>query len=347
MTHTITVEPSGRSFQVEPGETILAAAIRQGVGLPYGCQNGACGSCKCEKISGSVTLGPHQDKALSAAEQAAGHVLTCCGHADSDVVLMSRQVTAEGALPIKKMPARVAQLERLSHDVMRLRLQMPANNTMHYHPGQYLEIVLRDGTRRSYSMATAPHLLMEEGAPMLDLHLRHMPGGVFTDQVFGSMKEKDMLRIEGPYGSFYLREDSDKPIVLLASGTGFAPIKAILEHMRFVGSTRPTVLYWGARRPRDLYLQDWLAPQLAAMPQLRWVPVVSEAQAEDHWQGRSGFVHQAVLQDLPDLSGHQVYACGTPAMVEAARRDFSAQAGLPEHEFYADAFTSEADLHGG
>lgn len=347
MTHTITVEPSGRSFQVEPGETILAAAIRQGVGLPYGCQNGACGSCKCMKISGSVIIGAHQDKALSAAEEAQGYVLTCCGTAHSDVVLESRQVTAEGALPIKKMPARVAQLERLGHDVMRLRLQMPANNPMHYHPGQYLEIVLRDGTRRSYSMATAPHLLMESGAPMLDLHLRHMPGGVFTDLVFGDMQERHMLRIEGPYGSFFLREDSAKPIVLLASGTGFAPVKAMLEHMQFVGTTRPTVLYWGGRRPRDLYLQDWLEQQLPAMPQLRWVPVISDARTEDAWQGRSGFVHQAVLQDLPDLSGHQVYACGTPAMVEAARRDFVAQAGLPEEEFYADAFTSEADLHGG
>ena len=346
MSFKVTVEPSGRSFEVEPGEKILAAAIRQGIGLPYGCKNGACGSCKCLKLSGEVTVGPHQEKALSAEEEAQGYVLTCQGLAHSDVVLESRQVAEEGSYPIKKMPVRVTQLERLSHDVMRMQLQMPATNVMHYHAGQYLEFVLADGTRRSYSMATAPHLLMESGNPLVDLHLRHMPGGRFTDHVFEVLKEKAIMRIEGPYGSFYLREDSDKPIVMLASGTGFAPIKALIEHMQFANVQRPVVLYWGGRRPRDLYMQDWLEQQLPSLPNLSWVPVISDAEAEDQWQGRTGFVHLAVLQDLPDLSGHQVYACGTPAMVEAARRDFVAQAGLPDHEFYADAFTSEADLHG-
>lgn len=346
MAFQITVEPSGRQFEAETGETLLAAGIRQGIGLPYGCKDGACGSCKCKKLSGAVTHGPHQDKALSAQEEAEGYVLTCCGTAQSDVVLESRQVTHAGAFPIKKMPARVALLEKLSPDVMRVRLQLPANDVLQYHAGQYVEFILRDGARRSYSMANAPHTLLESGAPMVDLHIRHMPGGKFTDHVFGAMKEKEILRIEGPYGSFHLRDDSPKPIVLLASGTGFAPIKAIIEHMRFMGITRDAVLYWGGRRPQDLYLHDWIEAQCAAMPHLRYVPVVSDALPEDGWTGRTGFVHQAVLQDLPDLSGHQVYACGAPIVVDSARRDYVA-AGLPEEEFYADAFTSEADKAAG
>ena len=343
MAFTITVQPSGRSFEAEAGETMLTAGIRQGIGLPYGCKDGACGSCKCKKLSGSVTHGPHQDKALSAQEEADGYVLTCCGTPASDVVLESRQVTHAGAFPIKKMPARVAQLERLSHDVMRVKMQLPANDIIQYHAGQYIEFILRDGTRRSYSMANAPHTLVESGAPMVDLHIRHMPGGKFTDHVFSAMKEKEILRIEGPYGSFHLRDESPKPIVMLASGTGFAPIKAILEHMQFMGISRDTVLYWGGRRPHDLYMDAWVRNALAAMPHLRYVPVVSDALAEDGWAGRTGFVHRAVLQDLPDLSGHQVYACGAPIMVDSARSDFTATAGLPEEEFYADSFTSEAD----
>jgi CDP-4-dehydro-6-deoxyglucose reductase len=341
MTFTITIEPSGRSFSAEPDEAMLAAGIRQGIGLPYGCKDGACGSCKCKKLSGSVVHGPHQTKALSPEEEAAGFVLTCCGLAQSDVVLESRQVTEAGAFPIKKMPVRVSALELASPDVMVMRLQLPASDSFQYHAGQYVEFLLRDGERRSYSMANAPHT--QTAAPQMELHLRHMPGGKFTDHVFGAMKEKDILRIEGPYGSFYLREDSTKPMVLLASGTGFAPIKALIEHMQFKGITRAATLYWGARRPADLYQQAWVEARLAEMPNLRYVPVVSDALPEDHWSGRTGFVHRAVLADFPDLSGHQVYACGAPIVIESARTDFSAQAGLPPDEYFADSFTSAAD----
>ena len=343
MAFTITVEPSGRSFEAEAGEPLLTAGIRQGIGLPYGCKDGACGSCKCRKLSGSMVIGPHQAKALSAAEEAQGYVLTCCGTATSDVVLESRQVTHAGAFPIKKMPARVAQLERLSHDVMRVKLQLPANDIIQYHAGQYIEFILRDGARRSYSMANAPHTLVESGAPMVDLHIRHMPGGKFTDHVFAAMKDKEILRIEGPYGSFYMRDDSPKPMILLASGTGFAPIKAIIEHMQFMGISRDATLYWGGRRPQDLYLDDWVKTKLAEMPHLKYVPVVSDALPEDDWSGRTGFVHRAVLEDHPDLSGYQVYACGAPIVVDSARKEYVEQAGLPDYEFYADAFTTEAD----
>ena len=344
MTFTITVQPSGRSFGAEAGEAILAAGIRQGVGMPYGCKDGACGSCKCKKLEGTVAHGPHQSKALSADEEAAGYVLTCCALPQTDVVLESRQVTDESAYPIKKMPARVASLEKLSDDVMVVTLQLPANDSFKYHAGQYVEIILRDGDRRAYSMANAPHTQAEK--PAIELHLRHMPGGKFTDHVFGAMKEKEILRLEGPFGSFYLREDSSKPMILLASGTGFAPIKALIAQMRFKNITRPTTLYWGGRRPADLYQHQWLMEQVADMPHLTYVPVVSDALPEDHWSGRTGFVHQAVLQDLPDLSGHQVYACGAPIVVDSARADYTTQAGLPPEEFYADAFTTAKEKAG-
>jgi len=336
----VSIEPSQRTFTVSEGETLLSAGIRAGINLPYGCKDGACGSCKCKKLSGSVVHSTYQAKALSDAEAAQGFVLTCCATPTSDVVLESRQVTAAGAYPIKKLPTRINLMEKKSADVIRLVLQLPANEPFPYHAGQYIEFLLKDGLRRSYSMASAPHTLTPGNT--LELHIRHMPGGLFTDQVFGSLKERDILRIEGPYGSFYLREDSAKPIILLASGTGFAPIKALLEHMQFKGITRPTTLYWGGRRPSDLYMSDWVSAQLAKMPNLCFVPVVSDALAEDGWTGRTGFVHQAVLQDVPDLSGYQVYACGAPIVVESAQRDYL-QAGLPTDEFYADAFTSEAD----
>ena len=336
----ISVQPSGRAFSANAGETILAAAIRSGVGLPYGCKDGACGSCKCKKLSGAVHHGDHQSKALTADEEAAGLVLTCCAQPLTDVVLESRQVTDESAYPVKKMPVRVAALEKKSHDVMQVRLQLPAADTFRYHAGQYIEFILRDGARRAYSMANAPHTQAE--APGVELHIRHMPGGKFTDHVFGAMKEKDILRVEGPYGGFFLREDSDKPMVLLASGTGFAPIKAIIEHMRHKGITRPATLYWGGRRPADLYQSAWIEEQLASMPNLSYVPVISDALPEDAWTGRTGFVHRAVLEDTPDLLAYEVYACGAPIVVESAKHDYLA-AGLPEEAFYADSFTSAKD----
>jgi len=337
---SVLVQPSGRAFSVDASETLLAGGIRQGVGLPYGCKDGACGSCKCKKISGTVVHGSHHEKALSAAEEAAGMVLTCCATATSDLVLESRQVSLEGALPVRKMPARISSMQRKSPDVIQLQLQLPASESFQYRAGQYIDVLLRDGARRSYSMANAPHT-----GPSLDLHIRHMPGGRFTDLVFGSMKERDIVRIEGPMGSFFLREDSVKPVVLLASGTGFAPIKALIEHMQERQITRPATLFWGGRRPHDLYMDEWVRAQCALMPHLSYVPVVSDALPEDNWHGRTGFVHQAVLEDIPDLSGYQVYACGAPVVVESAQRDFSDLAGLDEAEFFADSFTSEADKH--
>ncbi len=341
MAFQIVVQPSGRSFTVDGDETLLSAGIRQGLNMPYGCKDGACGSCKCKKISGEVQLGTYQTKALSDEERTQGLVLTCCATALSDVVLESKQVTSADAFPMKKMPVRIASMEKVSSDVMRIFLQLPATELMQYHAGQYVEFLLRDGSRRAYSMANAPHTLAAD-APKVELHIRHMPGGKFTDHVFGAMKEKDIQRVEGPQGSFYLREESATPIVLLASGTGFAPIKALIEHMQHKGITRPTRLYWGGRRPSDLYLNDWVLAQLPLMPHLQYIPVVSDALPEDAWGGRTGFVHAAVLQDTPSLAAYQVYACGAPIVVDSAKRDYVAS-GLLEDDFFADSFTSEAD----
>ena len=343
MTFNVTVLPSGTRFEVDRNEPILAAAIAQGVGLPYGCKDGACGSCKCRLLEGRVIHGAHQAKALSSEEEDAGFVLTCVAAPQTDVVLEARTVAGAGEFPVRKMPSRVISIDRPAPDVAIVKLQLPANDKLGYHAGQYIEFILRDGSRRSYSMATAPHV--QEASPGIELHIRHMPGGRFTDHVFHHLQPKEILRLEGPFGSFFVRDDNPAPIVLLASGTGFAPIKAIVEHLQHRDDPRPIHLYWGCRSLVDLYAHAWCVEAARALPHLRYVPVLSEPKPADEWTGRTGFVHRAVMDDFPDLSGHQVYACGAPVMVESAQRAFVAERGLPADAFYADAFTSEADKH--
>jgi CDP-4-dehydro-6-deoxyglucose reductase len=269
-------------------------------------------------------------------------------------VIEQRLLTGFGDIPIRKMPCRVARIERPAPDVAIISLQLPANDRLQFRAGQYLEFILKDGKRRSYSIATAPH-----ADELIHIHVRHMPGGVFTDSLFGAktpaLKEKDILRFEGPLGTFFLREDNPKPIVLLASGTGFAPVKAIAEHIfhKRINRDEPdkparqVALYWGCRARRDLYMLELPAQWAGEQPNFRFVPVLSDATPDDAWTGRTGFVHRSVMEDLPDLSGFQVYACGAPAMVDAARKDFIGHCGLPEEEFFSDAFTSEADLAKG
>ena len=343
MTFSITVQPAGLAFDVQRDEPILAAAIRQGVGLPYGCRDGACGSCKSRLLAGRVIHGAHQLKALSADEEAQGWLLTCCATPQTDCTLEARSVAGAGEFPVLKMPTRLLSLQKPSADVALLRLQLPANQRFQYHAGQYVEFILAGGARRSYSMANAPGRSGQP--PAIELHIRHLPGGLFTDQVFSRLKERDILRLEGPFGSFFLRA-SAKPMILLASGTGLAPIKALIEQLQDSGQQRPAMLYWGCRSRDDLYLHDWAEQAAANLPWLCYVPVLSEPRPGDAWAGRTGLVHQAVMADWPDLSGHQVYACGAPVMVDAAQRDLVAGCGLPAEEFLADAFTSEADKHG-
>jgi CDP-4-dehydro-6-deoxyglucose reductase, E3 len=338
--HKVTVQPSGHAFDVGEGESVLTAALRQDLVLPYGCRNGACGSCKGKILEGRVDYGVYQKKALTDEEKTQGKALFCQAKPLTDLVVEARTIGAAKDIQVKLLPCRVQKLERLADDVMVLYLRLPANERLQFLAGQFIEFLLKDGSRRSFSMGNAPH-----DDEFIQLHVRRVAGGQFTDHVFGKMKERDILRLEGPLGTFFLREDSAKPIVFVASGTGFAPIKSIIEHALRKGVSRPMVLYWGGRRPKDLYMSELPQKWAAEYPQqFKYVPVISDALAEDQWSGRTGFVHRAVMQDFPDLSGHQVYACGVPVMVDAAKRDFTGQCKLPEDEFFADSFTTQADL---
>lgn len=346
MSFKVTVQPSNHEFYVEPGSTVLDGALAADIILPYSCRTGACSTCKGRVVSGTFNAGSSPAQMLSPEELAEGYTLFCQAKPTSDLLIEAQEIRMASDIQIRKMPSRVMGLNRMRDDVMVIDLQLPPAEPFRYYAGQYIEFILKDGQRRSYSMANPP---AENNR--VELHVRHMPGGVFTDHVFGAgdtaMKVREILRIEGPLGSFFLREDSDKPIVFLASGTGFAPVKAMIERMIATGNTRPAVLYWGGRRPADLYMHELAQGFQQALPGFRYVPVISNARPEDQWAGRTGFVHQAVQQDIPDLSGYQVYACGAPVMVESARRDFVHDNGLPEAEFYADAFTSQADTHKG
>ena len=335
----VTVQPSGQSFDVEAGEAVLTAALRQGVMLPYGCKNGACGSCKGKIVAGSVDYGHYHARVLTEAERSHGKALFCQAKPLGDLVIECRTIGAAKDIAVRILPCRVQRLDKVADDVMIVGLKLPANERLQFLAGQYIDFLLKGGERRSFSMANAPH-----ADELIELHVRQVAGGTFTDHVFSKMKERDILRLEGPLGSFFLREESAKPIVFVASGTGFAPIKSILETAFHRNVTRPMVLYWGARRPKDLYLNALPEKWAREHANFKYVPVISEARAEDAWRGRGGFVHRAVMEDLPDLSQHQVYACGVPIMVDSARRDFTTRCGLPEDEFYADSFTTQADL---
>lgn len=341
MSFKVTVLPSRHEFTVEDGQSVLDAALAAGIVLPYSCRNGACSTCKGRVVEGAYEGGPNSAQIIAEEERAQGYTLFCQARAMSDLTIEAHEVRMASDIQIRKMPSRVMGLDKVADDVMVLKVQLPASDPFRYYPGQYLDFILKDGRHRSYSMATPPN-----EANLVELHVRHTPGGVFTDHVFGvgatQMKAREILRVEAPLGSFFLRE-SERPAIFLASGTGFAPIKAMIEHMMAVGDKRPVRLYWGGRRPADLYMDALVREWEGKLPDFRYVPVVSDALPEDNWQGRMGFVHRAVMEDIPDLSGHQVYACGAPVMVDNARQDFTGACGLPESEFFADAFTTAAD----
>lgn len=338
MSNRVTIQPSGHQFSVNEDETVLAAALREGFALPYGCRNGACGSCKGKVLEGKVDYGKYQENTLKPEEIADGKALFCVAKPLTDLVIEAKEIRAAGEIPVKTLPCRVQKLEKLAHDVMLMQLKLPANERLQFLAGQYIDFLLKDGKRRSYSIANPPH-----ADEFIELHLRHVPGGRFTGHVFGAMKEKDILRFEGPHGSFYVREDSDKPIVFVAGGTGFAPIKGMLEHLFAEESDRQMILYWGARSKRDVYLAELPIQWQQQHANFTFIPVLSEPLPEDDWQGRTGYVHQAVLDDFADLSGYEVYACGAPPMVDAARNAFTQTRGLPEDAFYADSFVYQAD----
>lgn len=332
MTFQTTIQPSGHQFSIEANETVLEAALKHGHTLPYSCRDGVCGVCKGKILQGQVDYGKHQDFALSEADKAAGMALFCCAKPQSDLVIECKEVSAVKDIQVKTMPCRVHSMEKLAEDVMVLKLKLPANERLQFLAGQYIDILLKDQKPRSFSLANAPH-----NDEYLELHIRNISGGAFTQHVFEEMKERDILRFKGPLGTFFLREDSELPIIFVASGTGFAPIKAIIEHALYIGIKRPMHFYWGARKLSDLYMLE-MAKQWEAQG-IKFTPVLSDAIPEDEWQGRTGFVHNAVMDDYSDLSGHVVYACGAPVVVEAAHTDFTNGRGLPNESFFSDAFT--------
>jgi len=329
MTHRVTLKPSGHTYEVDEGKTVLQAGLDAGYMLPYSCRAGVCRTCRGTIVEGKVDYGAVHATYLPDSDKAKGYALLCQAKPLTDLTVEVHEV--HGVRP-RIIPCRVERLDMPAPDVAVIGLRLPMNENFRFLAGQYIDILLKEGRRRSYSLATRPD---PSGVTALEIHVRHTPGGAFTDQVFTKLKVRDLLRFEGPLGSFYLREDSDKPIVMLASGTGFAPIKAICEYAAEKKIARPITLYWGGRLRRDLYQFDLAS----AWPHVKFIPVLSD----EKWDGRMGFVHRAVMEDFPDMSGVQVYACGAPIVVESARRDFSAHCGLPADEFYADSFLTEAD----
>ena len=340
MSFKVILSSKDESFTVSRNESILDAALRQGIALPYGCRGGSCGSCRGKLITGDMhyPLGP--PLALSAGEQAAGEILLCQAHAESDLLIEMQDLDAISDIVVKTLPCRAISLQKLADDVMRLYLKLPTTEQLSFLAGQYIDIILRDGRRRSFSLANPPH-----ADDYLELHIRKVPGGRFTEFVFSELKEKAIMRLQGPLGAFFLREDSPRPIILIAGGTGFAPIKAILEDAFYKNINRPIHLYWGARRRPDLYQHELPEQWIEKHAHFHYTPVLSDLLEGDHWAGRSGWVHEAVATDYADLSAYDVYMSGPPPMIDAAKETFFRQ-GLPADQLFYDSFDYALDSQG-
>lgn len=331
MKYQVTLTPSGHQFTVKEGESILTAALDYGITIPYGCRGGRCGSCKGRVLSGEIS---YLDKptGISEEEMADGEALFCKATAKSDLVIEVSEILDINQIRPIRIPCKVHALEQLSHDVMRMLLKLPDNRRVPFFAGQYLDIIQEHGERRSFSIANAPH-----DNEFIELHIRNVVGGEFTQYIFSQMKEKEVLRIEMPLGNFFLRDNSPRPIIMMGGGTGFAPLKGMLEHAFHIQLERPIHLFWGVRALRDLYMPDLPRHWTHLHPLFRFTPVLSEPAPEDHWQGKTGFVHETVLKEYPDLSGFDVYMSGPPAMVYSARDAFL-EAGLPMDQAFSDAF---------
>jgi CDP-4-dehydro-6-deoxyglucose reductase len=334
MRHRVEIKPSEHQFYVESNETVLDAALRQGINLRYGCRNGACGACKGKLLAGDI----HYDEdpiAITDEDKEQNQVLFCAAHVDSELVIEVEEVELDSAIEIKTLPCRVQAMNHLADDVMQLFIKLPASERLQFLPGQYIDILLEDGRHRSFSIANAPH-----DDEFLELHIRLVEQGLFTPKVFNSMQNKDLLRIEGPHGSFFFHEDSNKDILLIAGGTGFAPLKGIIEHLISEKITRPIALYWGVRSEADLYMSELAEKWVAEQSNITFVPVLSDA--GEGWTGRTGYVHEAVLADFDDLSVFDIYTCGPPAMIKAAEQTFQ-EKGMNKNQFFYDSFDFSND----
>jgi len=337
MAFQVTNQKTGNSFSVEKTETVLDAAMRQSRVFSYSCRSGSCGSCKARLISGEVDPGEFTAGALSDSEQAAGSILLCQARPQGDIVIEVNELPPGTAMTIRTLPCRVVSLEKVSHDVMLLQLKLPQNQQFEYLPGQYIDILLRDGRRRSFSMANAA-----AAGENLQLHVRLVPDGHFTGQVFTTLKARDLLRFQGPLGTFFLREDETRPVIMVGGGTGLAPLKAILDDALSKHPDRAFHLFWGVRSVEDLYLDNEIRRWLDVHPNLGYTPVLSEPKAADSWDGETGFVHEAVLREYPELDRFEVYASGPPPMIEALKTTLAAH-GLPPERLFFDSFEFTTD----
>lgn len=328
MSHQVYLADTPQSFQVETGETILAAGLRHGFALPFGCQSGSCASCRVRLQRGSVTQRA-PSSALSADESSAGYVLMCRAEPASDLVIELHQPADIDSLRPRQLPVRVQQKTWLAHDVLGLTLKLPRGEAFRYLPGQYIDLLIADGRRRSFSIANRPN------DETLELHVRVTPEGRFANWAANVMPERAILRLEGPLGAFYLREESSRTILMMAGGTGIAPIFAMLEDLLTRQTPRSIALYWGVRAQRDLYLDAQLSAWAAAHPQFRYTPVLSEADAD--WTGAQGLVHEVLLAAHPQLAGTEVYLSGPPVMVRAGKDAFL-NAGLDADHLFYDSF---------
>lgn len=335
MPHFVTLQASGKRFRVDAGETVLEAARRAGLALPYSCLAGVCGSCKATLVEGECTYPRNPPSALDANERLHRQVLLCQAVPVGDLVIAAREVASVADIPRRVLTLKLIDKSLLGHDVARLTLLTARGERMRRLPGQYLDVLLPDGKRRAFSIANAPSGSGPREDDAIELHVRRVSGGGFTTSVFDDMKPGALLRVEGPLGTFVPREDSERPMLLMAGGTGFAPIKALVEHFLHLGTLRPMTLYWGARDPADLYLRGLPESWAREVPGFRFAPVISDAELAGPL--RSGLVHEALLEDHPDLSGFDIYMSGPPTMIDAGRRAF-VQAGLPGERLYYDSF---------
>lgn len=333
MSYTVTNQRNDGRFQTNPGESILDAALRDNRIYPYGCRSGVCGACKCSLVSGEVDYGDYEDFALSDEEKAQGKVLICQAVPQSDVVIDVDEVMSGQNIQIKMLPCRVGKLERLADDVIRLYLTLPKTQEFNYIAGQYIDILMKDGQRRSFSIANQPAASKEQG---LELHIRHVPGGQFTPRVFESMKERDLLRLEGPFGTYFMQTEPDRPIIMVAGGTGFSPVKGLIEHAMSEDPGYRIHLFWGARDQQDLYLDALAREWQEQYNNFTYTPVLSDSSSAD-WRGATGWVHDTVAESYNDVSGFDVYASGPPVMIEAVRTSLAARGMQPEH-FFFDSF---------
>ena len=332
MSFRVSLRPSGHELEVERDESVLDAALREGIGIPYGCRNGTCNSCRAKILEGEISYGSGLPKALTQTQADAGWALLCQATPLTDLVVEAQEFSSAAEFTIRSLPCRVKSKIQIAHDVMVLELQLPEGERLQFLAGQYVDILLRDGRRRSFSLANAAR-----GDGSLSLHVRHVPDGEFSSHVFSHLKERALIRVRGPLGGFFLREASPRTLIFLAGGTGFAPIKSIIESALESKVSQPMYLYWGVRAKRDLYMHEMAEAWDSSNPNLTYVPVLSDPQTEDGWTARTGFVHQAVLDDFNDLTDCEVYSSGPPIMVDTAWQTFADRGLLAEHHF-SDAF---------